>query len=90
MICHECDLLGKRRDASALCHQCSVALCSEHVAELSEPVTEEYPISRVVVLPLQARLFLCNTCKQALEQTAKWSSVQDQLGQFESNLVHSS
>jgi hypothetical protein len=88
MICYECELLGKRRDAAAMCHHCSGALCSEHAAVLSDPVTEQYPIFRVVVLPLQARLFLCNTCKQALEQTKK--SAEDHVDQFvsESDLVH--
>jgi hypothetical protein len=90
MICYECELLGKRRDAAALCHHCSAALCSEHIAVLTDPVTEQYPISRVVVLPLQARLFLRNTCKQALEQTTKWNSSKDHVGQFvsESDLLH--
>jgi hypothetical protein len=44
MICYECDLLGKRQDAAAMCHHCSGALCSEHAAVLGDPVTEQYPI----------------------------------------------
>jgi hypothetical protein len=88
MICYECQLLGTRQDAAALCHHCSAALCSEHAAVLRDPVTERYPILRVAVLPLQARLFLCNTCKQALEQTTKWNP--DHVGQSvsESDLIH--
>ena len=86
MICYECELLGTRRDAAALCHHCSAALCSEHAAVLNDPVNEQYPILRVVVLPLQARLFLCNTCKQALEQTTKWNAARDHVGQFVSEL----
>ena len=30
MICHECQQAGKTRDAVALCHHCSAALCLEH------------------------------------------------------------
>jgi hypothetical protein len=91
MICYECQLLGTRQDAAALCHHCSAALCSKHAAVLSDPVTERYPIVRVVTLPLQARLFLCNTCKQALEQTTKkWHPEKDHVGQSvsELDLVH--
>jgi len=90
MICYECQILGTRHDASALCHHCSAALCSAHAAVLSEPVTERYPILRVAVLPLQARLLLCNTCRQALEQTTKkWNPARDHVGQAvaESDLV---
>jgi hypothetical protein len=90
MICYECKQSGTRRDATALCHHCCAALCSEHAAVLSDPVTEQYPVLRVVVLPLQARVFLCDTCKQALEQTTKWNPAKDHIGQFvpESDLVH--
>ena len=92
MICYECQqLLGERQDAAALCHHCSAALCIKHAAVLSDPVTELYPILRVAVLPLQARLFLCNTCKRALEQTTKeWNPAKDHVGQSvsESNLIH--
>jgi hypothetical protein len=90
MICYECQLSGRRHDAVALCHHCSAALCSTHASVLSDPVTERYPILRVAVLPLHARLFLCDTCRQALEQTTnKWSPVKDHVGQVvsESDLV---
>ena len=90
MICYECQLSGVRQDAAALCHHCSAALCSKHAAVLSDPVTERYPILRVVVLPLQARLFLCNTCRKALEQTTKGGVAKHDVGQSvsESDLVH--
>jgi hypothetical protein len=32
-------------------------------------VTAQYPACKTVVLPLQARVFLCSTCKDALQQT---------------------
>ena len=82
MLCYECEQSGARRDAVALCHHCSAALCSEHAAVLSDTITEQYPISRIVVLPLKARLFLCVTCKQALEQKTKGNAVNHRVGQF--------
>ena len=92
MICYECQqLLGARQDATALCHRCSAGLCTKHAAVLSDPVTELYPILRVAVLPLQARLFLCNTCKQALEQTTQnGNPAKDHAGHSvsESDLIH--
>jgi hypothetical protein len=90
MICYECERSGLRRDAVALCHHCSAGLCSEHAAGISDPITEQYHILSVVVLPLQARLFLCVTCKQALEQTTKWNATKSRVGQFvpESDVVH--
>ena len=90
MLCYECELSGTRRDAVALCNHCSAALCSEHAAVLSDRITEQYPICRVVVLPLHARLFLCMTCKQALEQKTKASTANNRVGQFadESEVVH--
>jgi hypothetical protein len=90
MVCYECELSGIRRDAVALCHHCSAALCSQHAAALSDPITERYPILRVVALPLQARLFLCMTCKQALEKTTKCNAAKNHVGQFvsESDAVH--
>ena len=68
MICYECQHAGKTRDAVALCHHCSAALCQEHVLILSDPVTARYPVCKTVVLPLRARVFLCSTCGEALEQ----------------------
>ena len=69
MICYECQQAGKRRDAVALCHHCSAALCQEHALVLADPVTAQYPVCKTVILPLQARVFLCSTCKDALQQT---------------------
>jgi len=68
MICYECQQAGKRRDAVALCHHCSAALCPEHALILSDPVTAPYPVCKTVVLPLHARVFLCSTCREALQQ----------------------
>ena len=69
MICYECQQEGKTRNAVALCHHCSAALCPEHTLILSDPVTAQYPLCKTVVLPLRARVFLCSTCKEALQQT---------------------
>jgi hypothetical protein len=69
MICYECHHEGKTRDAVALCHHCSAALCPEHALILIDPVTAQYPICKTVVLPLRARVFLCSTCHEALRQT---------------------
>jgi len=69
MICYECQQAGRTRDAVALCHHCSAALCPEHALILSDPVTAQYPVCQTVVLPLRARVFLCGTCREALRQT---------------------
>ena len=69
MICYECQQADKRRDAVALCHHCSAALCQEHALALADPVTAQYPVCKTVILPLRARVFLCSTCKDALQQT---------------------
>lgn len=68
MVCYECEQAEQRRDAVALCHHCSAALCREHALILSDPVTAQYPICKTVVLPLRARVFLCSTCNEALRQ----------------------
>jgi len=68
MVCYECQQAGKSRETVALCHHCSAALCWEHALVLSEPVTMQYPVCKTVVLPLRARLFLCGTCRDALQQ----------------------
>ena len=69
MICYECQQADQRRDAVALCHHCSAALCSQHALILNDPVTSQYPVCKIVVLPLLARVFLCSTCSEALRQT---------------------
>jgi hypothetical protein len=42
MICYECRSRGETRDAVALCHHCSAALCGEHALVLSDPVAVTY------------------------------------------------
>ena len=73
MICYECQQAGKRRDAVALCNHCSAALCQEHALVLADPVTAQYPVCKTVILPLRARIFLCSTCRDALQQTTPHS-----------------
>jgi hypothetical protein len=68
MVCYECQQVGKSRDAVALCHHCSAALCPEHALVISDPVTTQCPVCKTVVLPLRARLLLCGTCRNALQQ----------------------
>ena len=75
MICYECQQADKCRDASALCHHCSAALCREHALVLADSVTAQYPICKTVTLPLRARVFLCGTCKDALQQTIESSRI---------------
>ncbi|MGC4056024.1 MAG: DUF2180 family protein [Paludibaculum sp.] len=70
MLCYECHQSGNRRDAVTLCHHCSAGLCQQHAIVLVDPVTVQYPVCQTVILPLQARLFLCSTCRTALEQPA--------------------
>ena len=74
MICYECQRAGKTRDAVALCHHRSAALCQEHALILSDPVTAQYPVCKTVVLPLRARVFLCSTCREALRQPRESNS----------------
>ena len=69
MICFECQHAGKQRDAVALCHHCSAALCPEHAVILNDPVTIRCPMCPDLVLPFRARVFLCATCREALRQT---------------------
>jgi len=69
MICYECQQAGKRRDTVALCNHCSAALCQDHAQVLADPITAQYPVCKKVILPLRARVFLCSTCKDALQQT---------------------
>ena len=68
MHCYECSQAGIARDAIGLCHHCSAGLCSEHACTVADPVIVSYPIAKTVVLPNEARLLLCRTCKAALEQ----------------------
>jgi hypothetical protein len=68
MHCYECLQNNVTREAIGLCHHCSAALCAEHICVIDDPVTGGVPLVRTVVLPKQARLLLCGTCKAALEQ----------------------
>jgi hypothetical protein len=78
MLCYECSQIGRNQDAVGLCHHCSAALCHEHSRIVADPVTTTYPIYKTVILPLRARLLLCETCLVALSQTR--SVVQDTEG----------
>lgn len=69
MQCFECFEGGVERDAIALCHHCSAALCAHHAFVVPDPVTAMEPLFKTVVLPKRARVMLCGTCKQALAQT---------------------
>lgn len=71
MVCYECQQAGTRRDAAALCHHCSAALCAQHALMLSDPVTAQYPVCKIVTLPRRARVFLCRTCRDALSQSIR-------------------
>lgn len=68
MHCYECFENGIDRSAVGLCHHCSAALCADHASVLPDPVTAVYPVVKTVVLPKRARLLLCRTCKEAIEQ----------------------
>ncbi len=70
MFCYECSKAGKSREAVALCHHCSAALCPDHACVISDSLIAAYPICKTVVLPQKARLFLCETCFRALRQVA--------------------
>lgn len=70
MVCYECARKGVRREAVALCHHCSAALCLNHVVAAARPVTAREPIERTVVLPLEARELLCGVCHAARQQTS--------------------
>jgi hypothetical protein len=68
MQCYECFGAGVERDAVALCHHCSAALCAHHAVVIADPVTAVEPLFKTIVLPKRARLMLCTTCNQALFQ----------------------
>jgi hypothetical protein len=68
MQCFECFEMGIDKEAVGLCHHCSAALCADHASLVSDPVTAVYPLVKTVVLPKRARLLLCRTCKEAIEQ----------------------
>ena len=68
MFCYECSLAGRKQSAVGFCHHCSAALCRDHSRMVADPVTASYPVAGTVVLPLEARRFLCETCLAALKQ----------------------
>jgi len=68
MHCYECSQASEVRDAVALCHHCSAALCADHNCAVVDPMIAQAPLSKEVILPKRARLLLCPTCKAAVEQ----------------------
>jgi len=68
MLCYECSITGRPRDAIGVCSHCSVALCAEHAHLVAEEITMRIPLVKSVVLPRRARLLFCQVCKAALEQ----------------------
>jgi hypothetical protein len=68
MICYECSLAGRNREAVGLCHHCSSALCADHACVVTDPVMTMRPVFKTVVLPKKARQLLCGTCLDALQQ----------------------
>lgn len=69
MRCFECSRLGARSDAIAVCHHCSAALCFDHAVVADDPVHMMYPVAKMAILPVHARLILCETCNAARNQT---------------------
>ena len=67
MNCYECRRQSSDRSAIGTCKHCGVALCAEHAHVIVDPIIS-HPMIRTVVLPKQARLLLCATCREALEQ----------------------
>lgn len=68
MNCYDCAKQKVERVAVALCHNCSVGICGEHVIERPSDVTTTVPLGRIVTLPVAAREIVCCVCKNALEQ----------------------
>ncbi len=68
MHCFECFGNRMERDAIGLCHHCSVALCAEHAIVVADALTGVEPLFKTVILSKRARLLLCGTCKEALQQ----------------------
>ena len=68
MNCMEYARKGLERQAVALRHCCSAALCLEHAHAAPKPLKRLAPVYKVETLPLQARSILCDTCMAALEQ----------------------
>lgn len=70
MECYECLREGMIREAAALCHNCSAALCFDHICEVQHPITQTRVLAGTIVFPNRARILLCRTCKAALEQVS--------------------
>jgi hypothetical protein len=68
MHCLECAQHGAKRDAVALCHCCSAALCLDHAVVVPKRLAHLTPVCKTEELPLLAREFLCEICKAALDQ----------------------
>ena len=68
MNCLECERSGMHRPAVALCHNCSVALCLEHVKVLPKHLEMQVPVCKTVELPIPAQVALCHTCQAAFSQ----------------------
>jgi hypothetical protein len=68
MECYECLQSGVTRETVGLCHHCSAALCADHIVVVEEPLMIKRLLAPVTIPPKRARLFLCSTCNEALEQ----------------------
>jgi hypothetical protein len=68
MECYECVREGMIREAAGLCHNCSAALCIDHICEVRHPIIKSRVLAGTIVFPNRPRILLCRTCKVALEQ----------------------
>jgi hypothetical protein len=68
MECYQCLQSGISREAIGLCHHCSAGLCAEHICAVEEPPMIKHLMVPATVFPKKARLMLCTTCKEALDQ----------------------
>ncbi len=68
MRCFDCSAPGERSEAIGVCHHCSVGLCADHGAIVSDPILAHESIAKVIALPKKARELLCRTCLDALRQ----------------------
>lgn len=73
MKCYDCSTQSSpaqssQKDAIGICNHCSVGLCAEHGALLSDPILVNVPVNRTVALAKQARELLCHVCLDALRQ----------------------
>jgi hypothetical protein len=68
MKCLDCARNGTATETIGICHHCSAAVCDTHGTLVSDPVTVPTAVMGTRVLPLGARLLLCNHCLAALRQ----------------------